>query len=159
MLHTILTKTAKTGQVITVAVDGADIRARMDNKDLGISIGGVWALQTPQGDVTHYLATTPKIGLTAAEAEIINAAFADRREREALVSSIQDAMGNWSDCRNRDDGGTGLRFAEAAKFEAEADAARAELRAFDLAHPDLKAEIDEERAVENARKVRAAENA
>ena len=162
MQVTILEKTGKAGQQITILRDGAEITGIMDGEDLGTAWTGILKLHTPQGNVTHYLNFSDediRIGLSSDDVAQIKAAFAERRAREEIASRLQSALESWSYERNRDDGGTGLRFARAKKYEDEGKVAEAELRAFDLAHPELKAEIDAERAVEIADKIRRAENA
>jgi hypothetical protein len=162
-METILTKTGSQGQDIEIAYDGTRLHVTLDGKSIGR--GGVCKLSQPKGDITHYVSTTPAVGITSAEADMINTRTREiseadpRNQRAAICSKINAAMDTMSYHRNRYDGGTGSRFNDAKKARAEAEAAQAELDAFDVAHPELKAELDAERERESAEKIRRAMNA
>jgi len=84
--------------------------------------------------------------------------MADRETRSEITGRIRAALDQVSYHRNRDDGGTGARFGQAAKCQQIADAARAELAAFDAEHPTLKAEIDAEIVANKAQLIKSADN-
>ncbi len=160
--HALWSKSTPRG-VAAIVYDGTHLHGTLDGEDLGIGL--IQRLNTPKGDVTHYLDTTPAIGLTAAEAGAIHAKTAElhsadpRTQREALVSTIRTALDDMTYHRNRDDNGTGIRFADAARAEAKLSEARAALEAFDLAHPALVEQIRTEAAIRSAERERAANNA
>ncbi|MCE5200859.1 MAG: hypothetical protein ABFD54_05940 [Armatimonadota bacterium] len=147
---------------IDISTDGKHYIVAID----GVEVGKGWIqpLRQPQGDITHYIDTKPAIGLTAADVAILRQASADiynadpRNQRNEIRDKMQAALDNESYHRNRDDNGTGLRFAEAAKYEAEYKDLAAQLKAFDEAHPEIKAEIDAEKECKKEEARRFVEN-
>jgi hypothetical protein len=73
-----------------------------------------------------------------------------RTKRKAITNKMRDALDQMHYHRNREDGGTGMRFSDVKKYEAEYNTLLAELREFDANHPDLVAELEEEKANKRA---------
>lgn len=129
----------------------------------------VLPLKTPKSGATHYLdAGQTPIGIDAATAkmltEAINALEQDywrspagqvehlRRERRALVDEKGTCLDNMSAARERAvHGSTSVEWDKARRYEIRANAAQAQIVAFDLAHPEIIAAITAERDAATAR--------
>lgn len=163
-MQTILTKTLtkgnRIGETLTVSYDKPWLAVHIGDESLGK--GQVCELQTPQGDVTHYINNNKPVGLTTAEAEQIEATVHDiyindpRNQRNEIVDRMQDALHQESYHSNRDDDGTGLRFRDAARYHKLYESCQAELAAFDAAHPELVAELKAEAEKHNAEMIESA---
>lgn len=175
MTTTILTKTAKSGQAIEIQFDAEAYnpvaKIIVDGKQMGFSHVAPVKLPAPVGDVTHGLkGNKVSIGLTADEAAIITAAFvaahaakADplatlKLERSALVRTISgiydDAQAEYERRHDRQDM---TAWSAKAEIEATAETVKAELAAFDVAHPEVIAAVRAEREAQRQANVAAAE--
>lgn len=164
MNNVVFNKKASNGQQITVEYNDSEfysLTVKLDGETIGKS---EIDRCKPQGDVTHYIGTKPAIGLTDADVATIKSAIAElrdndpREKRNDILRKMANATSEMHYYRNKDDNGTGLRYADVKKHEAAWEAAREELAQFDLAHPALRAEIDAERAEATERAHRFVEN-
>ena len=145
----ILTKTAKTGQTITVSLRGTTLEVALDGKT--VASGSLQELATPRGDVTHHLGG--KVGFTAAEAETLRAAqraasppspAEQRRLLAARPGGLQDERLAAYERGHASDGSAA--HAAAGRWDAEIEAARQALAEFDAAHPEVLAAIRAEKS-------------
>lgn len=164
-MQTVLSKTTADGNNVTIAYANDELHVTLNGKYIGYSCVGICKLKQAQGRATHYIPTTPAIGLTSAEADLITdrieaiCAADPRTKRAEIVSRLGSALEDIRYHSGREDGGTGLRFDDVRKARERAKDAQAELDAFDAAHPDIKAEIDSIEAKRNLDAHRAVENA
>lgn len=153
-MTTLLVKIMSTGKTLEVLYTGhlGRVSCILDGDKLDDAY--INKLHTPQGDITHYIATIPKIGLTKAEADTIHAAQAEMKaadpntQRAAILEKMRSALDSYDYHTHKDDGGTGLRFADAAKYENAYQASKKELVEFDAAHPELVKDIADKKAAE-----------
>lgn len=125
----------------------------------------VCPLSKPQKGSTYYLDGKPALGLDTKNAQLVIDAIraykaqspiaqqsALRAERKDIGSEIAGALDAMSDAReNAFNSDTGSGWAKAKAYEAQAEAARAKLAAFDAAHPEIIAELKAEKNERTAR--------
>lgn len=171
----LLRKTSRDGQrhIAVVTTDGRWLRVRLDGALLAEATTDPARLPKSQArdGLTHYLPGPPPIGLTFAEAatieaglravrEAAGAAFAAtpagelaalRARRADLVEHIQATMEHAEAEFGRLDAAQDARaWPQRRAIEADAEALRAELAAFDAAHPEVWAALQAERQAEAA---------
>jgi hypothetical protein len=162
----VLTKTARTGQTITVNIReyAAGYIAQAYVNGRCVAEGSVRKLDRPQGNVTHAIMSATGrtgVGLTAAEAEIVLRALAQaqadhaetqagrmqalRQEREALIQAIDaadaQAQADFDRLHALQDESC---WQVKAKAEAKIGQMLDDLRSWDRAHPEVIAQIKAE---------------
>ena len=125
-------------------------------------------LLKPQQGATHYIDSSPAIGLDATNAQLVTDALAAwweawkqtsegkkqalRKEREDIGYEIAGACDEMEHYRNKAfSHDTGKYWDKANAAKAKAEAAEAKRAAFDLAHPEVLAEILAKKAEATAR--------